>query len=246
MTDPDAILGVLDRCCDAYTFPMLDNGYVYLAASRLTLFRSPDDWALVIEIFGFSPRAGLPDTHIHTFASRLRDRDPREKYVSAEAYENYLANNPNNDSRFSFPIAEGPWQDDEALELVAEGASEVVVRETPRPIPALRDYERFGIHIEEAPRVQVSELCRFLAGLVRDDVLATPAERRVSILPEMHQILLLEAWQHPNVIDDNERPSGSATFQQLAQVLSTGDVSKYHPPLESNTHWRNWPEGGRL
>jgi hypothetical protein len=29
------ILSVLDRCCDAFTFPMLDNGYVYLAAKRL-------------------------------------------------------------------------------------------------------------------------------------------------------------------------------------------------------------------
>ena len=29
------ILSVLDRCCDTYTFPMLDNGYVYLAATRL-------------------------------------------------------------------------------------------------------------------------------------------------------------------------------------------------------------------
>lgn len=50
---PD-ILAVLDRCCDACTFPMLDNGYVYLAATRLSLFRSKADWAMVIEVFGFS------------------------------------------------------------------------------------------------------------------------------------------------------------------------------------------------
>lgn len=65
------ILQMLDICCDAFSFPMLDNGYVYLAATRLSLHRSDEDWAMVIEVFGFSPRAGLPDTFIHTFASRL-------------------------------------------------------------------------------------------------------------------------------------------------------------------------------
>lgn len=244
--DPDTMLGILDRCCDAYRFPMLDNGYVYLAATRLSLFRSPEDWALVIEVFGFSPRAGLPDTHIYTFASRLHDRDTPGKYASAEAYENYLANNPNNDSRFAYPVAEGSWQDPETAELVAEDARAVVVRGTPRPIPALREYKRYGIDPEDAPRVQVFELCRFLADVVRDDVLATPDERRISVPPELNQILQLDEWHHPNVVDDDDRPSGSATFQQLAQVLSSGDVSMYHPRLPPNTHWRNWRDGGTL
>jgi hypothetical protein len=72
------ILAILDTCCHAATFPMLDNGYVYLAASRLSLHRSDSDWALVIEIFGFSPRSSSPDLHIYTFASRLGDSDQDE------------------------------------------------------------------------------------------------------------------------------------------------------------------------
>ncbi len=72
--EAEEILAILDRCCDAFTFPMLDNGYVYLAATRLSLYRSATDWAIVIEVFGFSPRSGLPDTHVQTFASRLHDR----------------------------------------------------------------------------------------------------------------------------------------------------------------------------
>jgi hypothetical protein len=52
------ILAVLDGCFDSFTFPMLDNGYVYLAATRLSAYRSESDWAIAIEVFGFSPRAG--------------------------------------------------------------------------------------------------------------------------------------------------------------------------------------------
>jgi hypothetical protein len=105
---PERILSILDRCCEAFTFPMLDNGYVYLAATRLSLHRSTTNWGMVIEVFGFSPRAGLPDTHIDTFADRLHHRNPPERYVTREAYELYLANHPHNESRFVFPIEEGP------------------------------------------------------------------------------------------------------------------------------------------
>lgn len=243
--DPEVILSILDRCCSTFTFPMLDNGYVYLAATRLSLYRSKIDWAMVIEVFGFSPRAGLPDTSLQTFASRLHDRNPPANYVNRHAYEMYLANNPNNEFRSIFPVQEGPWQDVENGEYVAKGACEVLVRNQNFPLPSVGEYARHGIELEQAPRVQVFELCRFLAGITREQVLATPKERRISVLPEMEQILQLEEWHHPNVVED-ERPSASETFQQLAQVLATGDVKYYRPSQGPNTHWRNWPEGGRL
>ena len=190
--DPEEILSILDRRCDNYTFPMLDNGYVYLAGTRLSLYRSATDWAMVIEVFGFSPRSELPDTHLHTFASRLHDRNPPEQYVSGEAYEDYLTKNPHNESRFVYPIDEGTWQDPEDGELVAEDANEVVVRGRALPLPTLDRYSRHGVELEQPPRVHVFEYCRFLADVAREQVLATPQERPISVLPDMIQILQLE------------------------------------------------------
>lgn len=240
----DQILAVLDHCCDDCTFPMLDNGYVYLAATRLSLHRSASDWAMVIEVFGFSPRAGLPDTHIYTFASRLHDRDPPEQYGDREAYENYLAQSPHNESRFVHPVEEGDWDGDD--EMVAKKAKEVRVRGRSIRLPPIAEYAKHDIELEEPPRVRVFELCRYLAAVAREDVLASPKERTVSVRPDMTQILQLEQWFHPNVVEDTDRPSGSATFQQLARVLETGDVGVYQPSTPPNTHWRNWPEGGSL
>ena len=116
----ERILSVWDQCCESFTFPMLDNGYVYLAATRLSLYRSPEDWAMVIEVFGFSPRAGLPDFHLQTFGSRLRRQKSQNDYISREAYESYLASNPNNESTFLYPIEEGDWIDAEDAERLAE------------------------------------------------------------------------------------------------------------------------------
>lgn len=244
--DPDQILFLLDRCCDVFTFPMLDNGYWYLAATRLSLFRSPADWAMVIETFGYNPRAGVPDTAICTFASTICNRDVPGSYVSQEAYENYLKNNPNNDVRFIYPMEDGDWQHKENGDFLASGASEFVLRGRRTAIPPLNEYASRGIALEQPPRVQVFEFCRALAEVARDSVLATEQERRVSALPEMEQILQLEEWNHPDVSDQDGRPSKSETFQQLARVLATGDAALYRPTLQPNTHWSNWPLGGTL
>lgn len=245
MHSAEEILSILDRCCDAFTFPMLDNGYVYLAATRLSVYRSSPDWAMVIEVFGFSPRAGLPDTHIYTFASKLFNRDAPEKYRTLQAYNNYLANNPHNDSRFIFSIGEGSWQDADNAEFVSSSARQLLLRGQPQPVPSADEYGLRGIQLEEPHRVRVFELCRFLAGVARERVLATSEERRVSVLPEMNHILQLEEWHHPDLLA-GERPSGSDAFRQLAQVISSGDARAYHPSQQPNTDWRNWPEGGRL
>jgi hypothetical protein len=223
---------------------MLDNGYVYLAASRLSLYRASEEWAMVIEVFGYNPRAWLPDTAIYSFASTISNRDIPKSYGHQEV-SNLLAHNSNNDFHPVYPIERGDWQHARDY-IVAEGAMEIVVRGQRQPIPAPEEYSLRGITLEDPPRVQSFELCRFLADVHRDLVLATVEERRFSILPTMPQILQLEEWHHPNVVDDTERPSRSQTFQQLAQVLATGDKRLYQPSQPPNTHWRNWPEGGTL
>lgn len=239
----DDILGVLDSCCDSFAFPMLDNGYVYLAATRLSLFRSSADWALVTEVFGFSPRTGVPDTYISTFGSRLANRKSEADFISENALHNYLACNPNNEPRFVWPISEGDWIDGEA---VARGTRTIELRGRLADTPSLEDLAKYGVEPDQPGELQIFELCRYLAAIHRDDVLATDQERRGNVPDELEQILVLDEWNHPDVVDDSKRPSGSETFRQLSEVLITGYVSLYRPSLPPNTHWKNWPEGGTL
>jgi len=242
----EAILSVLDRCCDTFDFPMLDNGFVYLAATRMSLYRSAADWALVVEVFGFSPRTGTPDLAIYTFASSLCNRDIPQAYGKGELYKRFLAAHPNDNVRFVFPIEGEDWMDEADVNLVAQGATELTLRGAHWQIPSWRQYAGRGIALKAAPRVKVYELCRYLADVERDAVLATEAERRTSVLPSMQQILRLEQWHHPDVANDDARPSGSETFRQLAEVLATGNAGLYHPTCEPNTHWSNWLESGTL
>jgi hypothetical protein len=240
------ILKILDDCCGTFTFPMLDDGNVYLAATRLSLFRSPQDWAFVLEVFGFSPREGTPGVSVHTFASRLRNRNTPDQYPKRAAYDAYLRDNPYNEVRSFYPIVDDDWQDGEDPELVSEDAMQVTVRDQQVQLPPMTEYEKHGIRLEEAPRIRVYELCRYLAAVERQRVLATVKERRVSIFPEMKELLLLGEWNHPDVVEEDVRPSASRTFSQLARVLETGDINLYRRTEKPNTHWSHWPEGGTL
>jgi len=71
-----------------------------------------------------------------------------------------------------------------------------------------------------------------LVDIARNSLPATAQERRVSVLPDMTQIVQLEEWHHPNVVDDDDRPSGPETFQHLAQVLATAQLD-YYGAMES-------------
>jgi hypothetical protein len=240
----EEILAVIDKGAEAFVFPMLDNGYVYLAGARLSLHRSAEDWALVFEIFGFSPRSEAPDVGVFSFGSRLKHGHTRADFVDESAYQRFLAVHPHDASEFFFPL-DGDWQEDDDLEWVSSTASTVIVRGREIAMPPREAYSSVGITLEDPKRVATFELCRYLAAVDREDVLATPHERRTHVQPELAEILVLDDWHHPDLVK-GELPSQTAAFRSIAEVLSTGEVHAYNASEAPNTHWSNWPEGGRL
>ncbi|MEP5760780.1 MAG: hypothetical protein ABJ327_16015 [Litoreibacter sp.] len=184
------ILSVIDKSVTDFQFPMLDNGYIYLATSRLSLYGSAVGWAVVIETFGFSPRAGHPDLSVTTVSNKLHNRNQSSDYVSPEAYQAYLSNNPNTEVRSFWPISDTIWIDEEEPEhVIPNGYFDL--RGQRIAIPERTNLETTGIELE-GERLAVFELCRFLAAKHRADVLGTEKEQRVSVDPEMHKILELD------------------------------------------------------
>ena len=245
-SSPDEILAALDQGARDFTFPMLDNGYVYLAASRLSILSSADDWALVFEVFGFSPRTGIPDLQVAAFTSRPVHRETAADWISEEAYRDFLRHNANLCQTFCYPIEDEDWIDSDDGEHVSSMASTLLLRGEVTPLPSPDDYAAAGIILQEPPRPLVFELSRALAYQRREAVLATAAERRAGLQPDLEQVLLLEDWHHPDVVDPEALPSGTETFRQLALVAATGDPSHYRTGEASNIHWSNWPDGGIL
>ncbi len=243
MIEETSVLGVLDSCAQSFSFPMLDNGYIYPASARLSVFGDREDWAIVIETFGYSPRAHVPTLNVETFASRLHNRHGAAAYYpDSGAYETHVRANPHNESMFFTPLEDGPWID---IEHVAAQATDVTFRGERTRLPALSDYEALGIARQDPRRVAIFELCRALATTRRRDVLGTNEERRTNVPPELPELLVLDDWHHPDLVV-GELPSDTETFRALAAVAAHGDPARYVTSETGNTHWTNWPDGGRL
>lgn len=58
MISSEDVLQQLNECSEHYTFPMLDNGYIYPAGAKMTVYRDETRWVIVIEAIGFSYRGG--------------------------------------------------------------------------------------------------------------------------------------------------------------------------------------------
>lgn len=234
MNKASDILSQLDQCNSDYTFPMLDNGYIYLAGTQLSAYRDNKRWVIIIEVIGFNYRGGGHNgisNCLHIYGNCLT-------YPPGIANENFLAltENANNCNTF----------DDEENFYLNPNCSEFKLRDKTLPIICERNkYETLGIELENETKVNAFEFLRMLDILYHDKLIATEAEIRERIPDDIPKIIGLNEWFHPDVAN-GELPSENETFQQIAMILETGNIDYYLPTHKPNTNWKNWPDGGTL
>jgi hypothetical protein len=230
----DEILQQLDACTRDFTFPMLDNGYIYLADVRLSLFRDQARWVIVIEVVGYNHRAGGHDgieNCLHCYGNCLL-RPP------GTANEDFLSVTEDG--------VDGPTFDDDYDSIVLDAAKTIRLRDKVVPIDFTYDMlAELGIELAEPPEITGADLLRWLVLTHRELLLATEQELRERVPQDLPLVLRLDQWCHPDIVND-ELPSNHETFRMLADILVTGDTSYYQPTNAPNTDWRNWPDSGSL
>jgi hypothetical protein len=228
------ILQQLDNCAKDFQFPMLDNGYVYLADTRMSVYASQRNWAIIIEILGYHPRAWKTDGFdncLYCFGNRLACKIGTDN------------------TNFLFPISDGiaaPLFAENEPEIINPLARDVKIRENSFPITNdLNTYARNGIILETPPSVHAFEFLRLLAVTHRDLLLATEAELRARLVGDIPLMLQINEWHHPDLVI-GEKPSQNETFIFIAEMIEKLDASVYQPSKLPNTHWSNWKDGGSL
>lgn len=237
------ILANLDGFAADFVFPMLDNGYAYLAATRLHAYRSETQWAIVIEALGFAHRLDGTerfDPGTCAFGSAIEHPGLNSVYAD-DADGNYRPR-----------IGPEPVRDDanpnlcfdEDDEFIHPSTDVIVVRGKKLAIPHDRDfYASHGIDLEDEYRITAFELLRGLVIEHKDTFLFSEDQLRNIVPASLDKVLTLEEWNHPHLAAD-QKPSDVEAFRMIAEVLVTGDASLYAPTEAPNTHWKNWPEGG--
>ncbi len=240
MDEMTSILDQLDYASMKWwiSFPLLRSGSRYPAATRLSCYGADCAWGLVVEVLGFSnltERHGCIAAQVHVYAN--------EKHPPTDPYS-YCAS----DLRVTADGEGPPLFDPEDILGQRINPAAVDMRIRGRVVPVTTnpsDYEAAGIPLEEPPDIYGQELLRWLAPRHRDLLLATEEEIAERLGRRMPLILRLDEWHHCDPML-GERPSQCETFQMLAEVLATGDPSRYRPTEPPNTHWSNWPMAGTI
>ena len=227
------ILSQLDACAADFTFPMLDNGYVYLVDVRLSAYRTEQYWALVIEVLGSDFRSGGVFNCLYRFGNCLP-----ETPVLANDCILAVMNDPANDALLD---EEDHWDIRQEKGFVRIREEVVAYDVTPEVL------KHIGIGKDEMDggSVSITELARTLVPEHHALLLATEEELSQRVQLDVPLILRLDEWNHPDLVEGN-MPSNSEAFQMIADVLVFGDPALYKPTLPPNTHWRNWLESGTL
>jgi hypothetical protein len=262
---PAGILHKLDVCAQASAFPNLDHGYIYLADTRLSAYGNRKCWAVIIEILGYNPRAtgceGFADA-LYCFGNCLKGQPPSLSDVGSVYTISDGPNGPlfgqgndlntdaeslrirdivvpiNRDPVFLASKRVGPRFDAPHLKAYAMRQKEPLRKNL---LDAARRMEDAG----GADEFRGQDLLRSLVPEHRNLLLATDDELSQRLSMELPLLLRLDAWHHPD-ISAGELPSESEAFKMIAEVLATGDASRYKPRRKPNTHWSNWPMGGDL
>jgi hypothetical protein len=121
-----------------------------------------------------------------------------------------------------------------------EGVKVVRVRGREIAVPrSLEEYGEIGVHLDFPPDVQVPEFLQWLSAAHRSAVFEPDDALLARLTKPLPLVLRLGEWYHP-ALPSRELPSRTETFQQIAEVLATGDPTRYKPTLPPNTDWRNW------
>lgn len=231
----ETILEQLDEAARNFVFPMLDNGYIYPADVRMSIYRDEARWLMIIEALG----VGTPQTSgIDSFCNAL--------YL----FGNALDRKPGTaNTDFLYPIAslpEDPLFADEYDWNVRPEAGALSLREQRVALDLTEaSLHRKGLTLLASPEVDPVVVLRSLLPDYRDLLLASPKELAVRNPHSLPLWLRLEEWHHPDLAN-GELPGESKTFQMLADAITSGDSTLYIPAQAPNTDWRNWPEGGTL
>ena len=234
MIDRKEILHQLDTEAENYVFPMLDNGYYYHGDQKLTIFRDEKRWAILLEVLQFNNHENNIDgitTIANVFGNCLTGWNENDNF-------NFFASDSDIETFLYDEINYVPY--------LNEKATSIKVRETIIPIQFDKEYYKGkDIELEFEKKVTPWEFLRGLIPEYSHLFWLTRQEISNKIPLDLPEFMTLNNWHHPDLAL-GEKPSEMETFQQLADVIVTGDKTIYNTKEITNTHWTNWPEGGAL
>ena len=213
-----------DSCDLEYLFPYFGVGFIYVD-SRMRVFASKDDWAVVVEAIEVNQQGVSHDACVNKLCawdSVTRTCLNTPEYITLTADGN-----------------DGPVFSDYALN---EDVETISIHGNVLSVPKARAlYKMKGIELR-GDNISQADLLRAMTPEYRDYFFLTDNEILERLHLDLPKLLQLETWRHPVIYSDStvEPPGQCEVFQLISRVIATQDPSQYKPTEPPNTHWSNW------
>ncbi len=227
--NPKQILSYLDNC----NFPVLGNGYYFHVDQQLTLYQNDDGWALVIQALGYNNRHKDLDgatNAVYIYSNSLMPSWKESFHMKAKTVNAFVED----------PETSIPSFKPSATTLEINGKEIVIER-------SVKAYKIKGIALEKAPNIQPWEFLRFITPEHSDLFWLTKDELSPEIPPEMEEIISIRHWDHPDTFDTE--PSDTQSFKTIAEAIASRNydqLEKIDSNESNNTHWKFYPQSGKL
>jgi hypothetical protein len=236
----------------------LEHPYFFTAGSRLTLYADKKRWAIVFEKSGYDNRGPGGEIELFYFGNCLQN-------LQVEVEAKGVTSNMQTISIINGDEIERI--EDGNFELVGKNIKQIKVRDTMLNIEQdksvyIKKDITDSIYDDDKPEnlIDVPSLIRYLDEQHPELFRATDKEVRKCLPADLPKLMQIDKWHHEayvkykhmtsptdytyNVI--GKKPSDYETYRMIADILVSGDTTKWKPKLKANNNWRNWREGGHM
>jgi hypothetical protein len=228
-------LHLLDTAASEGLFPYPQHDRMDYGGMRLHLYKSTSDFALLFEMMMFDHEAHRIE-RFHGFTNHA--------FLFRANGESIVWD----DRLLPAPITRVPGtpsvslteDNDEHIgtrkdrQRLNPAATVIAIRRKQVAVPQdAAMYRARGI--EPSDPIALPDLLRYLLATHRDELFSTETARKKVLgnAGKMRKLLTLDAWRHYTL--DDRAPSRTEAMRMLADVLVTGDVSRYAPTEAPNT-----------
>ena len=223
----------------------LEHGYCVTASSRIHLYADKNRWALVLEKSGYQNRGGDAEIELDYFGNCVNypvDKYPERSYItnasnivliSGDEYERIRNREGSNFEQF---------------ELISSSAQDVIIRGKKLNIEHdISKYSHFGIipRTDGNPRrlIGFDDLVRYINETNPSVISASENEIKKHLPADIAKLMTIEKFHYESDYNQNNLPSAQETYQLIAKILVTRNISFWKPTLKPNNHWSNWTSG---
>jgi hypothetical protein len=215
----------------------LEHGYCDTAGSRIHLYTDQTRWAVVFEKNGYwksATRAEIELDYVGNCIEYPIEKDPEDSICISNSSNIVLI-----DSMEFARIENKDGEEMETHELIGKDVKEIKVRDKLIPFDNdYKNYEKLGITIRDYnnPKklIGFADLIRYLHETNPVLISATDDDIRQHIPNDIPKLMTIDEFHFSSIYNDMNPPSKQETFNLIAKVLVTKDVTNWKPTLEPN------------